>query len=364
MIHVIAQHIGKGTYTPWYDILNFNEPVTFHKFDDDVEVEKKIIGNPPYFDKLIQKLNFINPQNNDVVIFDLNYIFNFDVQSFNETMTQLSKKYNNCKFILFQDDNALSYIDNEIYSVFSNRFSKNETKINCNYYRYRSPLQDYWNHFDFITNQFIKNFRQKKMNMIVGVDKKERLQTFKYVYNIGLNLDSWLGYSAFVCNYDDSEISDGLHTFRNENIPIVLDSTPKMCSDGDINVEMPPLPITLTSYISCILETSIMTGDEIHLSEKSWNPFISKNIPLILGSSYINQYLKDLGFWMADDLFDLTPHFSVESIMQQYRNNLDIINKLSYEVIHEYYIKNKDKIISNFNLLQNQKFIFDRKNYL
>ena len=39
MIHVIAQHIGKGTYTPWYDILNFIEPVTFHKFDDDVDID-------------------------------------------------------------------------------------------------------------------------------------------------------------------------------------------------------------------------------------------------------------------------------------------------------------------------------------
>jgi hypothetical protein len=363
MIHVIAQHIGKGTYTPWYDILIFNEPVVFHKFDDDVDVEKKMIGSPPYFDKFIEKLNFINPQHNDVLIFDLNYVFNFDVQSFDETMTNLSKTYNNCKFILVQDDNALSYIDNKIYTVFSNRFLKNELNINCNYYRYRSPFQDYWKHFDFITNQFIKNFRQKKMNMIVGVDKKERLQTFKYVYNIGLNLDSWLGYSAFVCNYNDSEISDGLLNFRNEIIPIILDSTQQMCIDGDTNVEMPPLPITMTSYISCILETSIIIGDEIHLSEKSWNPFISKNIPLILGSSYINEYLKDLGFWMADDLFDLSPQFSVDSIMEQYRNNLDIINKLSYEEIHDYYIKNKDKINSNFNLLQNQKFIFDRNNY-
>lgn len=363
MIHVIAQHIGKGTYTPWYDILNFKESAIFHKFDDDEQIEKKIIGNPPYLNKLIKKLDFINPQNNDIVIFDLSYIFDFDVKSFNETITHLSKTYNNCKFILVQDDNALPYIDTEIYTIFSNRFLKDESRINCNYYRYRSPLQDYWNHFDFITNQFIKNFRQKKMNMIVGVDKKERLQTFKYVYNIGLNLDSWLSYSAFVCSYDDSEISDSLLNFRNENIPIILDSTQQMCIDGDINVEMPPLPIAMTSYISCILETAIITGDEIHLSEKSWNPFISKNIPLILGSSYINEYLKSLGFWMADDLFDLTPQLTRDSILEQYKNNLDIINKMSIDDLHNYFIQNKENINSNFQLLKNQKFIFDRKNY-
>jgi len=363
MIHIIAQHIGKGAYTAWYDMLNFKEEYVLYKFDDQADIEKKLIGNPPYFDKVIEKLDCILPKKGDVIILDLNYIFNYNLDEFHQTMLDLSKKYNECKFFLFQDDNALPYLDNEIYTIFSNRFSITEYNINCNYYRYRAPLQDYWNHFDFITNQFIKNFRQKKINMIVGVDKKERLQTFKYVYNIGLNNDSWLSYSSFARSYDDSEISEGLLEFRNKNIPIVLDSTQEMCFQGDINVEMPPLPITMTSYISCILETAILIGDEIHLSEKSWNPFISKNIPLILGSTYINKYLKDLGFWMADDLFDLTPQFSRDSILQQYQNNLDIINKMKIQDLHTYYIKNKDNINSNFNLLQNQKFIFDRNNY-
>jgi ABC-type dipeptide/oligopeptide/nickel transport system ATPase subunit len=103
--------------------------------------------------------------------------------------------------------------------------------------------------------------------------------------------------------------------------------------------------------------------DEIHLSEKAWNPFISKNIPLILGSSYINEYLKSIGFWLADDLFDLTPKFSIDEILQQYRSNLDIINKMTYDEIHTYYIKHKNNIDSNFNLLANQKFEFNTNNY-
>jgi hypothetical protein len=363
MIHVIAQHIGKGTYTAWYDILNFKEEYILYKFDDQDDIEKKLIGDPPYFDRIIEKLDSINPKKDDLVILDLSYIFNFNVHEFNKNMLKLSKKYNECKFFLFQDDNALPYLDNEIYTVFSNRFSINENNINCNYYRYRAPLQDYWSSLVYVTDKFIRNYRQKKINIIVGVDKKERLHIFKYFYKTGLNLDSWMGYSAFTCNYDDSEISEGLLEFRNKNIPIILDSTRELSLNGDINVEIPPLPITMTSYVSCILETAILLGDEIHLSEKSWNPFISKNIPLILGSTYINKYLKDLGFWLADDLFDLTPQFSRDSILQQYQNNLDIINKMKIEDLHTYYIKNKNNIDSNFNLLQNQKFIFDRNNY-
>lgn len=29
MIHVIPHHIGRGSYTPWYDIIEFKEDVIF-----------------------------------------------------------------------------------------------------------------------------------------------------------------------------------------------------------------------------------------------------------------------------------------------------------------------------------------------
>jgi len=365
MIHIIPQHIGKGSYVAWYDLLNFNESHIFHKFDDTENIERKILGEPPYLNKLIQKLDAINPQRDDIVVFDFKYIFNHNLEDFNKNILELSKKYNDCKFVLFEDDHTLPYTDTKIYTIFSNRFLKTENgySSNCNYYRFRAPHQSYWKSLEFVVDTFKGNIRQKKMNMIIGVDKKERLQTFKYVYNIGLDSDSWLGYSAFACNYDDSEISEGLLKFRNEHIPTILDTPYELSLVGNVNVEIPPLPITMTSYISCILETSVLVGDEIHLSEKAWNPFISKNIPLILGSSYVNEYLKSIGFWLADDLFDLTPKFSTDEILQQYRSNLDIINKMTYDEIHSYYIKHKNNIDSNFNLLANQKFEFNTNNY-
>jgi hypothetical protein len=42
MIHIIGQHIGKGAYTAWYDMLNFKEEYVLYKFDDQDDVEKKI----------------------------------------------------------------------------------------------------------------------------------------------------------------------------------------------------------------------------------------------------------------------------------------------------------------------------------
>ena len=34
MIHIIPQHISKGSYTAWYDLLNCSEDHIFHQFDD------------------------------------------------------------------------------------------------------------------------------------------------------------------------------------------------------------------------------------------------------------------------------------------------------------------------------------------
>ena len=81
MIHIIAQHIGKGAYTAWYDMLNFKEEYVLYKFDDQADIEKKLIGNPPYFDKVIEKLDCILPKKGDVIILDLNYIFNYNFKN-------------------------------------------------------------------------------------------------------------------------------------------------------------------------------------------------------------------------------------------------------------------------------------------
>ena len=371
MIHVIPQHISRGSYTPWYKLLNIKDEHIFYSFDDTDEIERKLIGEPPYVDKLIEKLNKINPQSGDVVIFDSKYIDSHRGKTVIENnLIDLSKKYNHCKFVLFDDDNSIEYTDTKHYTFFSNKFLVKDTtelyhyERNCNYYRYRSALQEYFQYLKYIIKIFDLNIRQKKMNMIVGVDKKERLEVFKYVYNIGLDSDSWLGYSGFACGYEEGDISSKLLEFKKNKLPVILDTPMERSMQGAVNVELPPLPITMTSYISCILETMVVAEDIIHLSEKSWNPFISKNIPLILGNKYLTQYLKGLGFWLAEDLFDITPQDSVPAIINQYKRNLDIIDKMSYEDIHSYYIKNQAKIERNFSLIENTKFEFKLDNYL
>jgi hypothetical protein len=169
MIHVIPQHISRGSYTAWYKLLNIKDEHIFHSFDDTDEIERKLIGEPPYTDKLIEKLDKINPQFGDVVIFDCRYINSYTGQiAIEKQLTELSKKYNDCKFVLFDDDNFVEYTDTERYTFFSNKFVVRDTtelhyyERNCNYYRYRAGLQEYFPHLKYIIKVFDLNIRLRR----------------------------------------------------------------------------------------------------------------------------------------------------------------------------------------------------------
>ena len=71
----------------------------------------------------------------------------------------------------------------------------------------------------------------------------------------------------------------------------------------------------------------------------------------------------NIGFWLADDLFDLSPKQSRTDIINQYKSNLDTINNMTYDEIHEYYKKNINNIDRNFDLIKYAKFVYKQDNY-
>lgn len=363
MIHVVPHHIRRGSWPPWYKLINFSEEVNILKGYDDINIERDLNqeDNTIFLNDILNKLNV---KKGDSVFVDKRYIIqDGDYDDFLFNINKHFEKYE-CKFFIVDDDNQYEYTDNKNFTYFSNRFNMLNSINNFNYFRYRTPYHTWTTNLSELINPFLYNIRQKKFNFIVGVDKIERLISLKHIYNIGMHTDGYVGYSGFNRAYLDDELSDKLIEFRDGTIPIILDVPFERSLHGAVNVDFPPFPTCLNSYVSCICETMVMDGDEIHLSEKSWNPFISHNIPLILGSKYINQYLRNLGFWLADDLFDLTPKETRIDIINQFTSNLDIINSMSYDELYKYYTNNTGSIIRNFDILMKQKFIFDRKNYL
>jgi len=372
MIHVIPHHIGKGSYAAWYDVIDFEtetQEVKFHKFDNSVSIEDKYIfeEQPPnndYFKLLESHIQEIKPKPNDWIVCDFQYL-NYQEQPDNEII-KLAEKYK-VKFVFIDDDNYQGFMDTKYFTFHSNKFYlKDSTKV-FNYYRYRTPHTDFYKNLDTIHIPFFDNIREKKLNMFVGVDKKERFEVFKHIHNIGLDKDSYLAYSAFTSNYSDDELSSDLLKWKKQYIPKILDTPLKKSSHGGVNPDIPPLPYCMNSYVSCILETQLMIDTdniEIHLSEKSWNPFASFNIPLYLCAHGTRRYLKRHGFWLASDLFDTTEKNSRREIIEQFKSNLDIINKMSKMELRDYYIKHWDKIWGNYTKLMKQKFTFSKKNYI
>lgn len=363
MIHIIPHHINGGSWIKWYKLIHFNdsEQVSHYKVDDPSLYERFLIAQEDYPIHLETHLKNINPNEGDFIFCDIQYFPYWNPQLFESTIYDLATKYG-IKFFIVDGDNFRSYTDTEHYTIFSNRFDVKYSDVNFNYFRYRVGGQTYFYNLPEIFIPFLETIRQRKANFIVGVDKVERLLALKHIIDNGIDKDFYVGYSGFTKPYDDTQLSESLISFRDKTLPIILDTTFEKSCNGAVNVEFPPFPYTLNSYVSAICETSVSI-DEIHLSEKAWNPFISMNIPLILGSKPINNYLRNLGFWMADDLFDLSEQTTYVNIVNQFKSNLDIIHNMSYNDLYDYFLHNKNKFIHNHTILGRQKFVFNRNNY-
>jgi hypothetical protein len=363
MIHIIPHHLNGGSWIKWHKLIHFKESdeVSYYNVDDPSIYERFLLPFEEYPSHLEIHLKNINPKQGDIVFCDMQYFPYWNPQIFESFICDLAIKYG-IKIFIVDGDNFRSYTDTEHYTIFSNRFDPKYSDVNFNYFRYRLGGQSYFKHIPELFTPFLETIRQKKGNFIVGVDKVERLLSLKHIFDTGIDKDFYVGYSGFSRGYDDMKISDSLKKFRDSKLPIILDTTFEKSCNGAVNVEYPPFPFTINSYVSAICETSVSL-DEIHLSEKSWNPFISLNIPLVLGSRQINSYLRNLGFWMAEDLFDISEQSTYVDIVNQYKSNLDIINNMSYDDIYGYFLNNKTRMLRNHTILGNQKFVFNRNNY-
>ena len=176
-----------------------------------------------------------------------------------------------------------------------------------------------------------------------------------------------MAYSGFSSTYSDNDISSDLLKWKKQHIPKILDTPFEVSCHGGVNPDIPPLPYCMNSYVSCVLETQLLIDideTEIHLSEKSWNPFASFNIPLLLCAYGTRKYLKRRGFWLADDLFDVSEKTTQRGIIEQFKSNLDIVNNMSNLELREYYMKHITHLDRNYNKLMNQSFTFNKLNYI
>jgi hypothetical protein len=218
--------------------------------------------------------------------------------------------------------------------------------------------------------------REKKYNFFNGIHKPHRLKCYEIIKKNNMLSDGYFSYVDFACfKNDESQYQQFMDFLEIESTTSYLDylkqfQIPYLCDTTEVDPNVfvafaiPP-QYSLQSYVSITTETYFFENQNaknVNFSEKSLKAFYGFNIPLILGQPTSIRYLKDLGFDMFEDLFDLTPKYTRKEIFEQFDNNVKIIKNMSKNDLHDYYVKNTNRISNNFEVLTSRMVEYDLYN--
>jgi hypothetical protein len=347
-------------------------------FKDDIV---KYIGIPRYSKidtDFIQ--NVINDNlHTNVVAVNLNSFFTDDDPNQNVDFDNLIKFVNqtpNIFFIFFYHELNL-YLYNTIYIPKNVLFILNSFSLSHNvidnvvsYYHINWNLQKNNRNFYHVNKRFFNFKRHKKYSFYNGIHKPIRFFAYDILIDNDMLNDGYFSYLDYANHIDNPEnINEIMKLFRLEKIgdyhklrkkfkiPYLLDSSFIHPNWSDVPPFMNPLSHTLNSYINITAETNYFTSYEyVSISEKSYKPFISFNIPLIIGQPSIYPYMRDCGFDMFDDFFDNSECKTTNDMLNQIKQNFTKINKMSIDDIHNFYIKNLHRLEHNFEIVTSSAY--------
>jgi hypothetical protein len=307
----------------------------------------------------------------------------------NKYADYLSERYPNIKFIVLTDETFMQYthkcfknknvfyIINSLQNPYEFIPTVSSMERVANYYIINTYLQENYNRFlNSLFHQTHNLVREKKYNFFNGIHKPHRLKCYEIIKKNNMLSDGYFSYVDFACfKNDESQYQQFVDFLEIESTTSYLDylkqfEIPYLCDTTDVNPNVfvafaiPP-QYSLQSYVSITTETYFFENQNaknVNFSEKSLKAFYGFNIPLILGQPTSIRYLKDLGFDMFEDLFDLTPKYTRKEIFEQFDNNVKIIKNMSKDTLHDYYVKNTNRISNNFEVLTSRMVEYDLYN--
>lgn len=397
MIHILEYKNVWFDKNPNILFQYINLPIIFEKFLSKNKVINEFILSNKVIHKEIQKnetpfdeegiINYIN-ECLDCKIF----IFNIECIHTNIwpfIVEKLSELFPNIKFIVITYETTFSYSQNSyntknvfyIVNSINNPYfyvdKVHQLKNIANYYIMNLYLQDNYNFFSenlFLSTKKLK--RIKKYNFFNGVHKPHRLKCYELIKKHDMLNDGFFSYNDY-CNFKNdgqqyekfknffefNSITDYLNYLEEFEIPYLCDWVEP--NPNQFQAFLLPPQYALQSYISINTETYFYIdshSQNVNFSEKSLKPFYGFDIPLLLGHHSSVRYLKDLGFDMFEDLFDLTFYDSKEKIFEQFEKNLLVIKNMSMLELHNYYTDNLHRVSDNFRLLTHGMFRYDLEN--
>lgn len=388
MIHILDYKSATFDFNPEILLQYVDLPRIFQKFVSETDYVKEKLKKDglinyqqvSYENKFtVNKLSEYIEKNSDISLLFCNIdIFEeFEITP-NYFFTNISKKYPHIKFIVSSDETFFKftkteykqdnvfYILNALSSPYSFVDDVNAITNFSSYYIMNDYLQEDYCKFikglSLTSNRIVKD---KKYNFYNGVHKPHRLKCYELIKNNDLLDEGYFSYADFAYlskekEYNqefmeffnmksEKEYEDYLSTFQ---IPLFYDTEK---SDPNIFVAFAIPPQTsFQSYISITTETHFYcegTPNDMILSEKAFKPFYGMTIPLIIGQPIGLKYLKDLGFDLFEDFFDVKPTYTKKDTFEQLDKNLKKIKSSSKKEIHDFYFKNYHRVQNNFDVL-------------
>jgi hypothetical protein len=316
-------------------------------------------------------------------------IFENSIMTANECIDYVSNKYPNIKFIVLTQETFLTYthrsfknknvfyIINSLDNPYEIVATASSIERVANYYIINTYLQENYNKFiNSLFHQTNDLVRTKKYNFFNGIHKPHRLKCYQIIKDNNMLEDGYFSYVDFAYFKNDEEQYQQFMEFLEfKSTQSYLDylnefEIPYLCDTTEVNPNVfvafaiPP-QYSLQSYISITTETYFFenyNAKNVNFSEKSLKAFYGFNIPLILGQPTSIRYLKDLGFDMFEDLFDVTPKYTRNEIFEQFDSNVKIIKNMTRMELHNYYVSNLNRIHHNFEILTKRMAEYDLHN--
>ena len=368
MIYTLEVNFGGGIYVQLSEIL--------HKAGIKFETLTYDVGNQLHSVSIDNNiLDFVKSKvtKDDTLIMESSYLFSSTKGDFNfDVLDTLPCRV----FVLHSESN---FVDNP--NVFSPHYDL-EDKLDLtipNFYLLNFGLSKHRWITHSLFERYQNMFRDKIFYSTNGVFKGHRTLLYSLLKENNLLKDTYFSYQAYSNIDEDYEthfknlnitnpITEKYFENIKKNLPITLD----YLWHGTVDQASVTLPYTTDSYVSLVCCTNYETTKEVYTSEKIFKPFFSFHIPIFFGVRGLHKVLKKLGFYLFEDLIDLSfddIHDNGERMYSAFDQAINI-KSIGREQLHTYYVEKHNELLHNFNLLRKlsdgqlenlNKLIYDNK---
>ena len=188
-------------------------------------------------------------------------------------------------------------------------------------------------------------------SLVCGWDFNNR----KYLFKEMFNLDDVLNLTDEIAYFTSLEIKKGKYEIEYSGL------------DNRNAQDLPNEPKTFeNSYFNITTETNF-SGEDIHITEKSFKPFFYYQFPLILGSYNHIKYFKNAypGLDFFDDIIDHS-YDDIENDRDRLMSFFEQVKNIhiNKEFYINFYKSNKERFIKNFEYLAHYKNEYDHNFFL